>query len=107
MTPPLPDIVASYFAATNAHAPDRISACFEPDARVRDEGRDYNGREAIRAWAEEASRKYNFQAEVRSAVTTQDRLVVRAHLTGDFPGNPVDLDFRFRLASLIATLEIV
>ncbi len=107
MTPLLPDTVARYFAATNAHHPDSVADCFELDARVRDEGRDYNGREAIRAWAGETSRKYNFQAEVRSAVSAEDRLVVTAHLTGDFPGNPVDLDFRFRLASLIAALEIV
>ena len=106
MTPRLPDIVSSYFAATNAHHPDRIAACFEPDARVRDEGRDYNGREAIRVWAEETNRKYNFQAEVRSAVAAEDGLVVTAHLTGDFPGNPADLDFRFRLADRIAALEI-
>ena len=33
-----------------------------------------------------------------------DRTAVRAHLTGDFPGNPVDLDYRFKLAGAAITL---
>jgi hypothetical protein len=106
MTPNLPDIVKAYFEATNAHAPDRVAACFELDARVRDDGRDHQGRDAIRAWAEESDRKYSFQAEVLSAEQEAGRLVVTAHLTGDFPGNPVDLRFQFRLAERIAALEI-
>ena len=36
-----------------------------------------------------------------------DRTVVTAHLTGDFPGNPVDLHYRFKVAGgEIAALEI-
>jgi hypothetical protein len=36
-----------------------------------------------------------------------DRTVVTAHLTGDFPGNPVDLRYRFKLAGAeIVALEI-
>jgi hypothetical protein len=36
-----------------------------------------------------------------------DRTTVTAHLTGNFPGNPVDLGYRFKLAgSRIAALDI-
>jgi hypothetical protein len=39
--------------------------------------------------------------------TAKDRTVVTAHLTGNFPGNPVDLHYRFKLAGLkIIALEI-
>lgn len=61
----------------------------------------------IRAWAEEARRKYRFCAEVMAVEKAADRTLVTAHLTGDFPGNPVDLRYRFKLAgSKIMALEI-
>ena len=62
---------------------------------------------AIRAWAEDARRKYRFHAEVTAVEEAADRTVVTAHLTGDFPGAPVDLCYRFRLEGRqIAALEI-
>jgi ketosteroid isomerase-like protein len=103
----LPKPVAEYFAAANADDADRVAACFVEDAVVRDEGRDMHGRAAIRAWAQETRRKYRFHAEVRMVEETPDRTVVTAHLTGDFPGNPVDLRYRFKLAGMeIVALEI-
>ena len=59
----LPQPLADYFAAANADDPDRVAACFAPDAVVRDEGRNRHGRVAIRAWAAEVRRKYHFHAE--------------------------------------------
>jgi hypothetical protein len=74
---------------------------------VHDEGRDIRGREMIRAWAAEARRKYRFHADVLSVEQDAERAVVTAHLTGDFPGSPVDLRYRFKLAGdKIAALEI-
>jgi hypothetical protein len=41
-------------------------------------------------------------------VTKGDRMVVTSHLTGEFPGSPVDLRYMFVLAGeKIAELEIV
>jgi hypothetical protein len=79
---------------------DRVTACFAEDTVVRDEGRDIHGQGAIRVWAAEVRRKYRFHAEAAAAEEVADRTVVAAHLTGDFPGNPVDLGYRFRLAGL-------
>ncbi len=103
----LPQPLADYFAAANADDPDRVAACFAPDAVVRDEGRNRHGRAAIRAWAAEVRRKYHFHAEPLAVEGAGDGTVVTAHLTGDFPGNPVDLRYRFKLdgAEIIA-LEI-
>jgi ketosteroid isomerase-like protein len=94
----LPQPIAAYFAAANGDDADRVAACFAEDAVVRDEGHDIHGREAVRAWAEEVRRTYHFHAEVTAVEEAADRTVVIAHLTGDFPGNPVDLHYRFRLA---------
>jgi ketosteroid isomerase-like protein len=103
----LPEPLNEYFTAANNDNADRVAACFAEDAVVRDEGRDIRGRAAIRAWAEEARRKYRFRAEVMAVQEAADRTVVTAHLTGDFPGNPVDLRYRFKLTgSKIMALEI-
>jgi ketosteroid isomerase-like protein len=103
----LPKPLAEYFAAANTADADRTAACFADDALVHDEGGDYRGRAAIRGWAEEVRRKYRFHAEPIAVEETADRTVVTAHLTGDFPGNPVDLPYRFKLAgSQIVALEI-
>jgi ketosteroid isomerase-like protein len=103
----LPKPLAEYFAAANTGDADRIAACFAEDAIVHDEGRDMHGRAAIRVWAQETRCKYRFHAEVRMVEETVDRTVVTAHLTGDFPGNPVDLRYRFKLAGAeIVALEI-
>jgi hypothetical protein len=103
----LPEPLDEYFAAANGNEPDRASACFAENAVVRDEGRDIHGRDAVRAWVEETSRKYRYKAEVLAVENVADRTVVTAHLTGDFPGSPIDLRYRFKLADgQIARLDI-
>jgi uncharacterized protein (TIGR02246 family) len=107
MTVQLPQPLAEYFAAANADDADRVAACFAQDAVVHDEGRDRRGRAAIRAWAAEVRRQYRFHAEVLAVEEAGDRTAVTAHLTGDFPGNPVDLRYRFKLdGGEIIALEI-
>jgi hypothetical protein len=86
----LPEPLSEYFAAANARDPDRVAACFAESAIVRDEGREIRGRSNIRAWAEHTGRIYRYTATVMAAEQTADRAVVTAHLTGDFPGNPID-----------------
>jgi NAD(P)-dependent dehydrogenase (short-subunit alcohol dehydrogenase family)/ketosteroid isomerase-like protein len=98
MTIKLPAAIASYMSAANADDADAVAACFTADAHVRDEARDHDGSAAIRAWAAEARRSYRFQAEPRSFEPSPDGGTLTAHLTGDFPGAPADLRYRFRLA---------
>jgi hypothetical protein len=108
MNPELPKVVSNYFDAANTNgAADRVAACFATDAEVHDEGQDVRGRPAIRAWAEAARRKYRFHAAPTAAEAADGRTVVTAHLTGDFPGAPADLRYRFLLTGdEIAVLEI-
>jgi ketosteroid isomerase-like protein len=104
---PLPKPITEYVAAANTDDPDRVAACFAETAVVRDEGGEYRGRSAIREWAREVRCKYRFTAEIVVASETSDQTVVTAHLTGDFPGSPVDIDYRFKLSGgEITTLEI-
>jgi ketosteroid isomerase-like protein len=103
----MPQAVADYFAAANANDADRIAACFAPDARVHDEKQDFIGRAAIRQWAIDGRKKYNFQSEPFAREGDDNAPIVRAHVTGDFPGNPVDLTFRFTITGgSISSLSI-
>src|ERR1700757_1813042 len=98
MTVKLPLPIARYFEAANGDDADAIAAGFAADAHVRDEGRDHHGRDAVHAWADDARRRYQFHAEPRSLEPGPDGgTVVTAHLTGDFPGAPADLRYRFIL----------
>ncbi|WP_296600591.1 oxidoreductase [Phenylobacterium sp.] len=107
MTVKLPFPIARYFEAANVDDPDAVAAALATDAQVRDEGRDHRGRDAIRAWAAESRRRYRFHAEPRSVEPQPDGAIVTAHLTGDFPGTPADLRYRFTLAEgEISGLEI-
>jgi ketosteroid isomerase-like protein len=107
MVAKVPAAIAEYFAAHNGDDAGRVAACFTEDATVRDEGRDFQGREAIRAWAADTQRKYRFRADLKTVEKAADRAVVTARLSGNFPGSPVDLRYRFRLVgAAIAALEI-
>jgi len=107
MTSDLLEPLREYFVAANARDPDRVAACFAEDALVRDEGREIRGRGNIRAWAEHTGRIYGYTATVTAVEERSAGVVVTAHLTGDFPGSPIDLRYRFTLAQgRIARLEI-
>lgn len=107
MTVKLPPPIARYFQAANGDDADAVAAAFGAEAHVRDEARDHHGRDAIRAWAADSRREYRFHAEPRSLEPAPDGGVVTAHLTGEFPGAPADLRYRFTLdGEEIADLEV-
>jgi ketosteroid isomerase-like protein len=107
MSPALPPPLEDYLHAVNAHDADRIAACFAADAVVRDERQDRVGRDAIRTWADETGRRYRHTVDVLACEVETDRTVVTARVTGDFPGSPIELRYRFGLAEgLIHELEI-
>ena len=103
----LPKPVTNYLAAIEAKDTDMLTLCFAEDALVRDEGRDYRGLDAIRSWKQETQTKYKYSMEPLDASVSGKTVQLRARLTGDFPGSPVDLDYTFTLANdKITSLEI-
>lgn len=102
----LPDPIADYFAA-DATDGAAVAKCFTADAVVIDEKQTHRGRGAIARWKTEASAKYDYDSEPVAIDQQGDRIIVTAHLTGNFPGSPVDLRYTFTLeGSEIARLEI-
>ena len=104
----LPANLAEYFTAQNAHDTDATLSCFAPDATVRDEGENITGHAAIRAWIERTSAKYRATAEPLEYSSEGGRAIVVARVSGNFPGSPADLTFRFGFNGdgLINALEI-
>jgi len=102
MAPDIPEPVAAYLAAEVAKDADALSRCFTEDGTVHDEAQHYRGRDSIRQWKQAADAKFRYVLQT----TNVHDVTVRARLTGDFPGSPVELDHIFKLSNnQIASLE--
>lgn len=107
MTISLPQPLAAYFAAKNRHDIDAMLAPFAADATVRDEGRTHANPAAIRGWMIATTAKYEVTVEPREASLADGIWTVAGLVTGDFPGSPAILRYRFTLAGdRIAALSI-
>lgn len=107
MTTRMHSTLEHYFAATNRHDIAGMTADLAEDAVVVDEGREYRGVAAIREWMVETIRKYKFKAEPTSVARENDRTAISVTVSGDFPGSPIPLTYRFELeGQKIARLEI-
>ena len=107
MTLDLPGPIAAYFAA-DKEGGEAVARCFTEAAVVKDKGRTYPGRAAIRQWKEDVSTRYQYTCEPFACDKSNGTVVVSSRLTGTFPGSPVNLRFFFVLeGDTIASLEII
>jgi hypothetical protein len=103
----LPKPIAAYFASDKQDA-EALAGCFTETAVVKDEGRTYRGRAAIKQWKTDASAKYQYTSEPFACEQQDGKIVVSSRLTGNFPGSPVNLRFFFGLeGDTIKSLEII
>ena len=102
----LPSPVAAYFAADTTGAED-VAQCFTDGAVVIDERQEHRGRTAIARWKAEVSAKFRYTVDRLGVRVSGDQATVTGRVAGDFPGSPVDLQYRFTLeGDKIARLEI-
>ena len=102
----LPPPIAAYFAADASDA-NAVARCFSASAVVIDERRAHRGRPAITRWKADATAKYHYTSEPLAVDASGPEVHVTARVTGDFPGSPVELQYRFTLeGASIARLEI-
>jgi hypothetical protein len=102
---PLP--VDLYVKAENSGDVEALSECFASDATVRDESRTYEGLAAIKEWKAETKKKYNHSVAPLEIAHRDGKTVLKAKLSGNFPGSPVTLEFSFVVEEgKIALLEI-
>jgi SnoaL-like domain len=101
----LPKAIDDYFTADKGDA-EAVAQCFTENAVVKDEGHTYNGRAGIARWKAESSKKYEYVCEPIAIEEAGGKVIVTAHLVGNFPGSPIDLRYFFELkGGKIATLE--
>ena len=107
MSVQLPDPIARYVQIVNSGAAEAAAEYFAPDATVRDEGRTYEGVAAIRNWMAATKKKYGHTIAPLELEERDERSVLKARLTSNFPGSPITVNFSFRLAGgRIRALEI-
>ncbi|MFG1866791.1 nuclear transport factor 2 family protein [Micromonospora arborensis] len=104
----LPDVIDRYFRAVDERDLDAFVACFADTASVADEDRLYDGRAAIRAWRQKTMDAFSYSAEpLRVTPQAGDSYLVLSRVSGDFPGSPIELRYRFTLRDdLIGALDI-
>jgi hypothetical protein len=107
MSTELPTFLATYFVATNRHDVPALIALFGDTAVVKDEGKEHHGIDAIRKWAEEAIRQYDFTVEPTDVTEAEGKTVVAGTVSGNFPGSPLRLQHVFSFDhEKISRLEI-
>lgn len=89
-------LIERYFALAVRPDRDAYLAQFAEEAVVEDEGRERRGIAAIRAWRGEVP---PVTYAVRKIEPDDDGHVAHAEISGDFPGSPVVLRFRFEFAA--------
>ena len=98
MSTNLPPLLASYVESMNANDSAAFIANFAADAIVHDEGHDYRGTAAIKAWIEEAHRKYQPKLEVTGVTETAGSAVITGLVSGTFDGSPLELHHHLTIA---------
>ena len=107
MSVKLPLAVQHYFEGKNARDPALALSGFSPDALVGDESKFHQGHDEIASWMAETSAQYNETSEPLETRQEGDRLIVVAKVSGNFPGSPANLSYRFTFADeKIVRLEI-
>ncbi|WP_022697394.1 nuclear transport factor 2 family protein [Euryhalocaulis caribicus] len=103
----LPAPVKQFFDADQVpRGPAPVSA-FAADASVKDEGKIHVGRREIAQWWQAAKARYQHTAEPQEVLDNEGRTIVRALVSGNFPGSPARLAFSFLLEDgRISQLEI-
>jgi hypothetical protein len=104
----LPDVIRRYQDAHDHRDTDVALAAFAANARVLDDGHEFNGTQEIRHWVASAASEFTFTRTFVSAehVGAGAWLVVN-HLEGDFPGGEVDLRYQFGLRDDLITELVI
>jgi hypothetical protein len=99
----LPQVITDLIKAQDNFDASAYADCFSETAIVLDEGNTYQGRNAIEKWIEDANRQY--RTKMKPIAYTENLL--KAEISGTFPGSPVVLSYHLVLENgLIQSLEI-
>jgi len=102
----LPTPITDLIYAQNGADAQAYTACFAPTATVIDENKTYVGKPEILQWITKANA--TFKTKMKPIAYSEKESILKAEISGDFPGSPLVLTYTFRLENnLIQFLEIV
>ena len=103
----VPPAVRAWLAAHGLHDADAEVAQMTDNVVVVDNGIEYSGRAAARAWTTSVNERFEYSATVLTADVHGDAVVATTHVEGDFPGSPINLRYQFLLSDgLISALTV-
>lgn len=101
----LPIVIADLAKAQNNFDSVAYANCFTATAVVFDEGKTHQGKVAIEQWIKKANEEY--QTMMKPLEYLEVEKVLKAEVSGNFPGSPVVLSYHFELKDgLIQSLKI-
>jgi hypothetical protein len=103
----MPSVVTMYFDADCRRDADALAKTFAFEAVVEDEGARHEGVVAICEWWVAAKTAAQYVAKPLESTVNGDKALVRAKVSGQFPGSPVTLAYAFTIKDdRIVNLEI-
>ena len=107
----IPQAIAAFIDATNAHNSDEFLATLTDGAVIADEGQEYRGIAAIKKWSDEKYIGAKVTLEIVVLVHSNGKTIVTVKVDGNFDKSglpdPFLMDFHFTTdTNKIATLNI-
>ena len=95
----MPEIIDRYFSAKSASSNEDMLSLFDKDAIVWDNGEDLElrGIDSISEWMNGKVAGYDLTTKAESITENDGRQIVRAIVSGNFPGSPYAFDYKFLL----------
>ena len=101
----LPNVIVDLTKAQNNFDSVAYANCFSENATVFDEGKNHNGKTEIQQWIKKANEEY--QAVMKPVEYSAKEEVLKAEVSGNFPGSPIVLSYHFTFQNgLIESLKI-
>ncbi|KEO71633.1 hypothetical protein [Anditalea andensis] len=101
----LPNAITDLVKAQNNFDSTAYANCFTETAVVFDEGKTYKGKAEIQQWINKANEEY--QTVMKPLGYSAPEGILKAEVSGNFPGSPVVLSYHFVLKSgFIQSLNI-
>ena len=95
----LPQAIAAFIEATNAHHSEELLATLTDDAVITDEGQAYQGIAAIKEWSDEKYIGAKVKLDVVDLVDSNNKTIVTVIVDGNFDKSglpdPFLMDFHF------------
>ncbi|MCX2480560.1 nuclear transport factor 2 family protein [Pedobacter sp. MC2016-15] len=103
----LPKVVTELVKAQNNYNAKAYADCFSETALVFDEGHHHSGNAEIQKWIEHSNQNYQSLMKPVSYKDGENESVLKAEVSGTFPGSPAILSFHFTYQDdLIQSLKI-